>query len=171
MGAMTDVGCYDVRGRDLRTYFGAFTRRHLPEDALCALSLASSALPDNHAGYMAWMTIISGTDLFAKQLGEWAIGLGTYIHSARFRRNRRFRAYCEGWRPEWGKRACLDGLILGLFGPNHVPGSHIRAEEFGISDNTYRKIRDFVGGATSLAAMQYEESIQWVMRRNLREHY
>jgi hypothetical protein len=166
MDPSTDVGCYDTRGRDLRTYYAGFTRRPMPDEAIIALSWAGSVFPDAHPGYMAWLTTVTQTDMFAARLTNWAVALGRTIAGARIRRART-RVYCEAWAPEWGRRAAIDGVILALFGRGHIPGAAVRAEEFGIARETYSKIRDFVGGSLILATNQYEDSLQWVVRHRV----
>ena len=169
--APTDSGDYDLRSRDLRTHFGAFTKKKLPNDSLCALSLACSRLPPKHIGYMAWLTVVSGTDLFAKPLADWCVGLGDHIHSVKLKRRKRFRMYCESWEPKWGRQACLHGLAVGTFGARQVPGVNVREEQFGVSGKTYQKIRDFVGGCISLGINQYEDEISRAMRLKFHDEF
>lgn len=166
-GPTPAVGCYDLRGEDICSYFGAFTRRQLPESALCALSLAASRFPPSHIGYMAWITAVSGTTLFAPAIRNWAIGLGTYIHGARLRRTR-LRQFCPGWKPEWGRQACLDGVGSALFGRSSIPSAASRAEQFGVSDKTYSKMRDFIEGSFLICQNQYQDAIQRVMHHSFR---
>jgi hypothetical protein len=156
-------GDWDVKGRDLRSYYAGFTRRALPEGALWRLSLASSVLPHGHPGYMAWLTTVSGTDRFCLPLQEWAVGLGATVAKMKPRLRLRSREYVPSYADEWGRQASLDGLCIALWG-ECVPAVVARADEFGCDRDAYRRIRDFVAGALILAAWQYEDALRWAHR-------
>lgn len=158
------TGDWDVRGSDLRSYYASFTRRALPDGAIWRLSLASSCLPPEHPGYMAWLTTVSGTERFCPKLQQWAIGLGTTIAAMKPKLRMRARTYVASYDHAWGKQASLDGLSIALFGANAVPATLARAEEFGCDRDAYKRIRDFVAGAIVLAAWQYEDALRWAHR-------
>lgn len=162
--AAQTVGDYDVKGRDLRSYYAGFTRRALPEGAIWRLSLASSALPHGHPGYMAWMTTVSGTERFCLDLQRWAVGLGATIARMKPRLRSRGRQYVSSYAHEWGRQASLDGLCMALWGVECVPAIVARADEYGCDRDAYRRIRDFVAGALILAAWQYEDALTWAHR-------
>lgn len=157
-------GDYDIRGQDLRTYYACFTRRALPEGALWRLSLASSVLPEEHIGYKFWLTLVSGTDRFCPELQDWAIGLGATVARMKPRLSRRAREYVISYDHAWGQRASLDGLASALFGADQVPSVRARADEFGCDRDAYKRIRDFVAGAFTLSAWQYEDALRWAHR-------
>jgi hypothetical protein len=158
-----EVGDYDVRGTDLRAYYASFTRRALPEGALWRLSLASSCLPEQHPGYKAWLTMVSGTDRFCPDLQAWAVGLGATIARMKPKLRMRSRQYVASYGHEWGRQASLDGLCVALFGSE--PASlRERADELGCDREAYQRIRDFVAGAIVLAAWQYEDALRWAHR-------
>lgn len=155
---------YDIKGRDLRSYYAGFTRRALPDGAIWRLSLASSVLPQGHPGYMVWMTSVSGTERFTIELQDWAIGLGATVAAMKPKLRKRARMYVSSYEPEWGKQASLDGLCIALCGAGCVPATSAQAEAFGCDRDAYKRIRDFVAGALILAAWQYEDALRWAHR-------
>ncbi len=156
---------YFIRGQDLRSYYAGFTRRALPEGALWRLSLASSVLPEEHVGYKFWLTLISGTDRFCPELQDWAIGLGATMARMKPRLKQRSRVYVSSYKHEWGRQASLDGLCmaqgLDLWGGVSL---RERAEQFGCDREAYQRVRDFVAGAFTLSAWQYEDALRWAHR-------
>jgi len=155
---------YAIRGTDLRSYYAGFTRRALPEGAIWRLSLASSCLPVEHPGYMAWLTTVSGTERFCPKLQQWAIGLGATIARMKPKLRTRARTYVASYDHSWGRQASLDGLSVALFGKDAVPATLARSEEYGCDRDAYARIRNFVAGAILLASWQYEDALSWAHR-------
>lgn len=158
------VGDYDVKGRDLRQYYAIFTRRALPDGAIWRLALASTCLPGGHPGYMAWMTVISGTERFCPELQRWAVGLGSTVARMKPRIRKNAREFVPSYRHEWGRQASLDGLCMALFGRDKVPATLARAESLGCERASYARVRNFVAGAILLSMQQYEDALQWAHR-------
>lgn len=166
MGAVEriEVGDYDIKGRDLRQYYASFTRRALPDGAIWRLALASTCLASGHPGYMAWMTVTSGTERFCPELQRWAVGLGATVARMKPRLHKNAREFVPSYRHEWGRVAALDGLGVALFGQDSVPAASARAAEHDCDRDAYRRIRSFVAGAIVLAMQQYEDSLRWAHR-------
>lgn len=156
---------YDVRGRDLRQYYAGFGRRVLPDSAVWNLSMASSVLPDGHPGYMAWITTVADANCFCLDLQRWAIGLGGTIAGMKPKLGKRRREFVRSYKPEWGDRASLDGLMFALWGKSAVPSTRERAEQLGCDREAYARLRDFVAGAILLAMWQYEDALRWAFRQ------
>lgn len=155
---------YDIRGSDLRQYYASFTRRALPDGAIWRLSLASSCLPQEHPGYMAWLTLVSGTDRFCVELQDWAVGLGATVAAMKPKRGQRAVTFVPSYRHEWGRQASLDGLYMALWGDESVPAILARADAFGCDRDAYKRVRDFVAGAILLGIWQYEDALRWAHR-------
>lgn len=153
--------CVDVKGPDLRSYYACFTRRALPEGAIWRLALASSCLPSGHPGYMAWMTMVSGTERFTPLLHDWAVGLGATIARMKPRLKTRRREFVASYDHEWGRQASVDGLAMAILGAHNVPSLRERADTFNCDREAYQRIRDFVSGAILLASWQYEDALRW----------
>lgn len=162
--AAQTVGDWDVRGADLRSYYAGFTRRSLPDGAIWRLSLASSALPHGHPGYMAWLTCVADTENFRTQLHDWAMGLAVTIAGMKPKLRLRARQYVPSYDHAWGSQAAADGLNIALYGVDYVPAILERSEEFGCDRDAYKRIRDFVAGAILLAIWQYEDALRWAHR-------
>ena len=161
---MTAMSDRDIRGPDLRSYYAAFGRRALPDGAIYALSVASSALPDGHIGYDAWMTQVAGVPFFADSLKEWAISLARTAATLRPLLGKRRVQLVKSYRDDWGRQAALDGLCLALFGGSEVPGLEARSVEFGCRWQAYKRIRDIVAGCVSWQADEYEAALVWATR-------
>lgn len=159
-----DVGDYDIKGPDLRSYYAGFTRRALPEGSLWRLALASSCLPTGHPGYMVWMTKSSGTERFWPALHDWAIGLSATAAVMKPRLKARRRTYVASYDHAWGRQAAIDGLNLAVFGKAYAPPIAARADEFGCDRDAYRRSRDFVAGALLLTEWQFEDALRWAHR-------
>ena len=154
---------WDVRGQDLDTYYASFGRRALPDGAIWRLSMASSSLPERHVGYQAWLTTVAGVRDFVPELQQWAVGLGATVA----RMKPRGRKFVVEYDHAWGKQASLDGLKMGLFGNESVPGIRARADDFGCSWRSYQRIRDFVAASLALAIWQYRDALVWVTKRSV----
>lgn len=159
-----EVGDYDLRGGDLRSYYAGFTRRSMPDGAIWRLSLASSCLPEGHPGYMAWLTVASGSDRFRPKLHDWAMGLAATVAVMKPRLKARRRTYVASYDHAWGRQAAADGLNLALYGGKHVPSLREQAEVLGCDREAYGRIRAFVAGAILLAISQYEDALKWAHR-------
>lgn len=153
--------CYDIRGTDLRSYYACFTRRALPDGAIWRLSLASSCLPEGHPGYMAWLTLVSGTDRFGPKLHDWALGLAATIAVMKPKLRTRARTYVASYDHTWGRQAAVDGLNFALYGEKAIPSIRQQAECFGCDREAYGRIRNFVAGAIVMTMQQYEDALQW----------
>lgn len=166
MGAaeQIQVGDYDIRSQDLQQYYASFCRRALPEGALWRLALASSCLPEGHPGYMAWLTMVSGTERFGPQLHDWALGLGATIAHMKPKLRTRARTYVASYDHSWGRQAAADGLNIALYGRKSVPSIREQAEALECDREAYGRIRNFVAGAILLAVEQYEDALKWAHR-------
>ena len=159
--AITVQADYSIKGRDIRQYYAGFCRRALPDGAVWRLSLASSCLPSGHPGYMVWLTKTAGTERFAPQLWDWAVGLGATVARMKPRLRTRRRTFVASYEHEWGRQASIDGLTVAIHGRSTVPSILARADEFGCDRDAYQRIRDFVTGALLLAEWQFEDALVW----------
>lgn len=159
-----EVGDYDLKTADLRTYYAGFCRRALPDGSIWRLSLASSCLPEGHPGYMVWLTMVSGTDRFGPKLHDWAMGLAATIAVMKPRLKTRARTYVASYDHAWGRQAAADGLNIALYGSKSVPSIRQQAEALECDREAYGRIRNFVAGSLLLASDQYEDALQWAHR-------
>lgn len=159
--AITMVGDWDLKAPDIRQYYAGYARRALPEGALWRLSLATSCLPDHHPGFMAWITLVSGTDRFGEKLADWAVGLGETIARMKPKLKLRRRTFVASYDPAWGKQAALDGLIVALFGEAQATPINERAKQYGCDWHAYARLRAFVAGAILLSTSQFEDALVW----------
>lgn len=155
---------YQVKGRDLRQAYAAFCRRPLGDRAIWCLSLASSTLPDNHIGYEAWITEVSGADCHADTLRRWCVDLAEAAATLKPKLGERRRQLVECYRPDWGATAALDGLQMALCGLQSVPSYDSRADHYRIRWQAYKRIRDLVAGCVILQMAQYEDALAWAVR-------
>ena len=157
---------FDVRGRDLRQAYAGFCRAPTTDAANWALCSASSHLPDGHIGFEAWITDVAGADVYMPGLIRWAKRLAWCAACLKPRMGVRRRRMIEGYRSDWGNQAALDGLQLALTGK--CPSANLRAIEFGIHRDGYRRLRNFVAGAVLLQASQFESELAIAVREERR---
>jgi len=154
-------GDYDNKAFDLQSYYGGFSRRALPEDALLRLSRASAQLPREHIGYKAWIYAVGGAERSTyRDVAVWCMALGRTIARMKPRLRFRSRRYVPSYEQKWGKWACLDAMSLALHGK--CPSLRERARQFGCDREAYARIRNFVAGALLLAMQQYEAELRTV---------
>jgi hypothetical protein len=159
-----EVGDYDLKGPDLRSYYAAFGRRALPDGAIYTLAVAESALPDGHIGYEAWMTQVAGVPFFAPSLKAWSVSLARTAATLRPLLGKRRVQLVKSYRDDWGSQAARDGLCVALWGEKVVPGLEARATEFGCRWQAYKRIRDIVGGCVIRQIDDFESSLVWATR-------
>lgn len=158
-------GDWDLRGIDLETRYAKFSRETLSDEDVWALAMAKLVLPASSVGDKLFLTRVSDCRGYRAELSEWALMVARSIAKARFKHpgGQRRRAYCEGYREDWGTQAALDGLSLALYG--NCPEITVRAEFFGVHKETYRKIRDFVGGGAVDLMTEFRYALEWAHGR------
>lgn len=150
---------WDLRGNEVEQDYASFGHRRLPLGLLWNLSLATASLPPRHVGYMVWLTTTAHTTAFCPSLQRWAIELAHYLGVAKVQRKRRLEPLARGYTKAWGRRAALDGLIIGLFDRDHAPGSHLRGLQYQCDKDAFRRIRDFIAGAVVQASNQFRSAL------------
>lgn len=163
MDALAVQADYTIKGRDLRQLFAGFGRLPLNDSAIWSLSLASSTMPAEHIGYEAWITMVADADCHAERLGDWVKALARCMATARPLLGKRRRVLVASYETAWGDQAALDGLTMALYGPAHVRGHVLRAEEFGCHRDAYRRIRDLIAGVVLMQMAQYEDALSWAV--------
>lgn len=153
---------YDDIQAALDARFARFTLRPLADSDVWALSMAAMVMPDGNPGPEAYLSQVSGTNLFAGRLTLWgrvvAIGIASAGHKAADGSRR--RTYVEGYDEAWGRYAVADGLTLALYGYAEV-GIGERSRELGCGKQGYQRIRDFVGGALVSAITEFRVALAW----------
>lgn len=159
-----DIGCYDIRGRDLRQLYAGWGRMPISDEGIWCLSMATATLPENHIGFAAWITDVAGTNRYGPELMNWCRSLAETAATLKPLVNARRRLLVESYEKSWGDRAALDGLTLVFYGKGSVMGLRARAEQFGCRWEAYKKIRNLVAGAVVLQMQQYEDALKWAVR-------
>lgn len=162
--SMDAQGDYHIKARDLRQLFAGFGRIPLSDSAIWSLSLAQSAMPPNHIGYEAWITLVADVDCHGEHMAAWAKSLAGSMANlkpllGRQRRDPLVRSY----RAEWGDQAALDGLSIALWGHNSVAGYDARAEAFKCRWQAYKRVRDLIAGVVTMQMHQYENALGWAV--------
>ena len=163
MDALAVQADYAIRGRDIRQLYAGFGRIPLSDGAIWSLSLAQSAMPENHVGYQAWITHVADADCHAERLAEWVKSLARCMATVRPLIGKRRRLLVNSYETTWGDQAALDGLQMALYGPERVPGHVTRADEFGCHRDAYRRIRDLLAGVVVMQMQQYESALAWAV--------
>lgn len=136
--------------------YARFGVHPLSDADVWALSMAAMVMPDGNPGAEAYLTQVSGTDLFAGRLKVWGLVVAIGIAEASYMApdGVRRRAYVESYDESWGRYAVADGLTLALYG--------LAEDAIGKSkDQGYRRIRDFVGGALVNAIAEFRVALEW----------
>lgn len=154
-------GDWDLRGVDIETRYAKFSSEPLGDEDMMALGKARMVIPSASIGDKLFLTHVSDCRCYHTHLADWALMVADGIAKSQHRKRggKRYRTYCEGYQPEWGAQAALDGIALAMFG--QCPSLESRAEWFGIAPQTYRKIRDFVGGVAVEAITEFRYTLEW----------
>lgn len=155
---------YDIRGRDLRQLYAGWGRLPLSDGAIWSLSLAQSTMPAGHIGFEAWITYVADADAHGEKLAAWVKDLARCMATVRPLLGKRRRLLVTSYERTWGDQAALDGLSLALYGPQFVPATLARSQEFGCSREAYKRIRELVAGCVLMQVMQYEDALAWAVR-------
>jgi len=159
---------WDLRGVDIETRYAKFSSEPLGDEDILALGKARMVLPSASVADKLFLTHVSDCRCYHVRLADWALMVADGIAKAQHRKRngKRYRTYCEGYEAEWGAQAALDGIALAMYGT--APSLDSRAEWFGIAPQTYRKIRDFVGGVAVDAITEFGYALEWAhgMRRD-----
>ena len=155
---------YQIKGRDLRQAFSGFCRAPLNDAAIWSLSQATAALPAHHIGFQVWITEVAGANVHMGHIIRWSKRLAWASACLKPRMGVRRRRMVEGYRSDWGNQAALDAVELALTGA--CPSAIGRAEEFGVHRDSFRRVRNFVGGALRLQSSQFESELAIAVRAN-----
>jgi len=136
----------------------------LSDEAIWALSLASSVLPENHIGFELWITDVAGVDCHDEKIQGWCKSLGKAVAELAPLLGKRRRVLVESYRPEWGDVAAMDGLQLAMMGKDSVKGIEARAKELDCRPQAYTRIRNLVAGSVVLQMQQFESQLAWAVR-------
>lgn len=141
--------------------FARFALRPLGEADVWMLGMATMVMPDGNPGPEAYLTQVSGTDVFADRLTVWGRVVAIGIAHAGYRAagGSRRRTFVEGYSEAWGRYAVADGLTLALYGK--APGLVERCEALKCGKQGYQRIRDFVGGALVNAIAEFRVALAW----------
>lgn len=156
-------GDWTLRGQDLDQRYAKFERSPLSDQEVWNLGKARIVCDGNsHIGMMLYLTSRSETTVFAHAIRDWALMVGDGIAAAMYKPPgaKRRRRYSELAQIVL-RQAALDGAVLAMFGPLVVPSPHERRQQFGVRDEAYRKIRDFVGGVAATLLANYSFALEY----------
>lgn len=87
----------------------------------------------------------------ARTVKDWG-----YAEAARYVTSRRHQARVRGYRLDWARQAARDGLCLALWGHLRGCGLAARAEQFGIGERGYQRVRDHVETVAKQLLTEFE---------------
>ena len=155
---------YAERGKELRQRFAIFGRKALDDHHHSILSLAASVLPENHIGDKLWLTMVSGTDVYADSLKDWAREFCHAICTSKpLRKSGRPYPVVSSYDRSWGDWAALDALVIAT-GFGRRVAAYERARTLGCKRKSYTKARNLVAGALLIQASQFEWELGWSWR-------
>jgi hypothetical protein len=155
-------GSYDVRGKDLDTIFAtSFTS----DRCLSAIIAAQQRFHPSFPGWALYRRLLVGDDLLDRTLIAYAIGMARMVARARKLNGRRVVPITvKGSR--WLRQAALDGLDYALVG-RYPCGVNKRAEQFGMSSDTYQRVRDTVGWGLWMGADAFASEAKYQYRKQI----
>lgn len=125
-------GDWQVRGLVARGYDLMFAPDELSDSAITAAQWAQAAFRSPFPAWQAYRVIVNGAPMFHGKLVEYATGVGlALLRSASLPVRKR---------GVWFVEASQDAMGKAISGSFPAPASW-RAEEYGISDKTYARVR------------------------------
>ena len=154
---------------DTDTIFAKFTRVHLSEFEIMALSLASMVSNPSVPAADIYLTHVSQCDCYVENIRSFCLGLAHAMANAKkSRKNGRDMLYMTSYNESWGKFAVADAMVIAFAGKEHAPiveGHGGREATLKVSSKTYRRVRDFLAGVLTITIMDYREALEWAMGR------
>lgn len=158
-------GDWDLRGIDLDSLFAV---SQISDTCIDAAIRAQSKFSDKFPGWLLYRRVVSGCPLFDRQLEAWAVGCARSLARARTATGRTWIAGKVRSRGGWVAQAGRDALDYAIFG-RYAGSSESREAWFGVSAETYRKLRDPVAQSMWIGLETFRAELHaeyWRVRRD-----
>lgn len=163
--AITVQADYAVRGVDLDSLFAVDA---LSDTCIDAAIRTTAKFDNSFPGWLLYRRVVSGSNLFDRQLEAWAIGCARALSRAEQINGRAYISGATRRKSAWVAQAGRDALDYAIFG-RYAASADEREQRFGVSHKTYCKVRDPVArgmwiGMDTFRAMLFHE--YWQVRRD-----
>lgn len=155
MSKVEAVGDWDKRGRDLD---GIFAQRVITDSMIDADAKVRKIMGDIFPGWALYRKIIAGVDVFDAKLDEWATTTAWALAKSEKVNGRRYISEKIAAKPGWVDQAGRDALdsAIRFSGFKHAVSALDRSEQFGVDQETYRKIRNPVTAGLCIGIDTYK---------------
>lgn len=144
-----------------------FSGEEITDAMLDADREARREMGDDFPGWMLYRKVIAGVTIFDDDLSEWAYMTAHALASAVQENGRRYVWQSVAARPGWVTQAGWDALDRAIDGA--FPASlDKRAQQYGVSPQTYRKVRDPLAGGIIIGMETYRGILHYHYLRTKR---
>jgi len=161
----TYSGDWDLRGIDLDTLFAM---PELSDTCIDAVIRTQARFSEKFPGWFLYRRVVSGSPLFDRQLEAWAVGCARGLARARRVTGRPWIAGKVRAKGGWVAQAGRDALDYVIFG-RYADSAESRETEFGVSAETYRKLRDPIAHSMWIGLETFRAELHaeyWRVRRD-----
>ena len=159
------AGEWDLRGIDLDPLFAM---QELSDTCIDAAIRTQARFSDKFPGWFLYRRVVSGCHLYDRQLEAWAVGCARSLARSRKITGRSWIAGKVRARGAWVAQAGRDALDYAIYG-RYADSSESREVRFGVSAETYRKLRDPIAQSMWIGLETFRAELHaeyWRVRRD-----
>jgi len=142
----------------------------LSDTCIDAVIRTQARFSERFPGWFLYRRVVSGCPLYDRQLEAWAVGCARSLARARKVTGRPWIAGKVRVKGGWVAQAGRDALDYAIFG-RYADSSESRETEFGVSAETYRKLRDPIAQSMWIGLETFRAELHaeyWRVRRDER---
>lgn len=160
------VGDWSLRGVDADQVFAS---QQLSDTAMTAAVRVTAKFDPSFPGWQLYRRVVAGTDLFNRELEDWAASTAWMLATAHKVKGREY-VKASSRRPDWVAQAGLDALDHVVCG-RYAAGLGERADAFGVSPKTYQRIRDPMAACMSIGLEMFATELRGEYFRTRKRDY
>lgn len=160
------VGDWSLRGVDADQVFAS---QQLSDTAMTAAVRVTAKFDPSFPGWQLYRRVVAGTDLFNRELEDWAVSTAWMLATAHKVKGREY-VKASSRRPDWVAQAGLDALDHVVCG-RYAAGLGDRADAFGVSPKTYQRIRDPMAACMSIGLEMFATELRGEYFRTRKRDY
>jgi hypothetical protein len=160
------VGDWSLRGVDADQVFAS---QQLSDTAMTAAVRVTTRFDPAFPGWQLYRRVVAGTNLFDRQLEDWATSTAWMLATAHKVRGREY-VKASSRRHDWVAQAGLDALDHVVCG-RYAAGLGERADAFGVSPKTYQRIRDPMAACMSIGLETFATELRGEYFRTRKRDY
>ena len=160
------VGDWSLRGVDADQVFAS---QQLSDTAMTAAVRVTARFDPSFPGWQLYRRVVAGTDLFDRELEDWAISTAWMLATAHKVKGREY-IKASSRRVDWVSCAGLDALGYVIFG-RYKAGLAECADQFKVSPKTYQRIRDPMAACMSIGLETFATELRGEYFRTRKRDY